>query len=77
VRGFEKAAFGFLPGPCAYRVRAIDGSHQGTIFEAFSKKFVPIQEFVQQHSGDWTMTGKVPVARVEGRPPLPGTKPEG
>jgi hypothetical protein len=24
------------------------------------------QKSVQQHSGDWTMTGKVPVARVEG-----------
>ncbi len=47
------------------------------IFEAFSKNFVPIQKFVQQHSGDWTMTGKVPVARVEGRLPLPRTKPEG
>jgi hypothetical protein len=28
------------------------------------------QKFVQQHSGDWTMTGKVPVARGEGEPPL-------
>jgi hypothetical protein len=26
---------------------------------------------VQQHSGDWAMTGKVPVARVEGQAPLP------
>jgi hypothetical protein len=33
----------------------------------FREKFVPLQKFVQQHSGDWTMTGKVPVARVEGR----------
>ena len=29
---------------------AIDGSHQ----------------FAQPHSSDWTMTGKVPVARVQG-----------
>jgi hypothetical protein len=36
-------------------------------FETFSKKFMPEQEVVQQHSGDWTMTGKVPVARA-GRP---------
>jgi len=27
---------------------------------------MPGLKFVQQHSGDWTMTGKVPVARVEG-----------
>ena len=26
---------------------------------------MPRQKAVQQHSGDWTMTGKVPVARVE------------
>jgi hypothetical protein len=26
---------------------------------------------VQQHSGRWTMTGTVPVARVEGEAPLP------
>jgi hypothetical protein len=51
-------------------VRAIDGSHQGMIFEkrksGFRKKFMPRQKSVQQHSGDWAMTGKVPVARVEG-----------
>jgi hypothetical protein len=59
-------------------VRAIGGSHQGTIFETvFRKNSVPRQKFVQQHSGDWTMTGKVPVARVEGQPPLPRTKSEG
>jgi hypothetical protein len=29
------------------------------------------QKLVQQHSGDWTMTGKVPVARDGGEPPLP------
>ena len=59
------------------RVRAVDGSHQGTIFEAFSKKSVPRQKFVQQHSGDWTMTGKVPVARAKSDMPLPRTKSEG
>ena len=51
--------------------------NRGTIFEAFFEKSVPRQKFVQQHSGDWTMTGKVPVARVEGQPPLPRTKSEG
>jgi hypothetical protein len=38
---------------------------------------MPKQKVVQQHSGDWTMTDKVPVARVEGEPPLPRTKSEG
>ena len=35
---------------------------------------MPRQKSVQQHSGDWAMTGKVPVARVEGQmlsPELP------
>jgi len=27
---------------------------------------MPKQKSVQQHSGDWAMTGKLPVARVEG-----------
>jgi hypothetical protein len=67
----------FRPRSRAYR----DASHRwlasGHIFEAFSKQFVPRQKFVQQHSGDWTMTGKVPVARVEGEMPLPRTKSEG
>jgi len=27
---------------------------------------MPRQKTVQQHSGDWAMTGKVPVERVEG-----------
>jgi len=43
----------------------------------FSKRIRARQTFVQQHSGDWTMTGKVPVARVEGALPLPRTKSEG
>jgi hypothetical protein len=38
---------------------------------------MPGENSVQQHSGDWTMTGKVPVARVEGQKPLPRTKSEG
>ena len=38
---------------------------------------MPGENSVQQHSGDWTMTGKVPVARVEGEMPLPRTKSEG
>jgi hypothetical protein len=29
--------------------------------------------FAQQQSGDWTMTGKVPVARIEGQELLPAT----
>jgi hypothetical protein len=36
---------------------------QGMICEGFRKQFMPTQNSVQQHSGDWTMTGKVPVAR--------------
>jgi hypothetical protein len=39
--------------------------------------FVPEEMFVQQHSGDWTKTGKVPVARVAGEPPLTRSKSEG
>jgi hypothetical protein len=27
---------------------------------------MPRRKNVQQHSGDWTMTGKVPVARIKG-----------
>jgi len=45
-------------------------------FETFSKKFMPKQEVVQQHSGDWTMTGKVPVARVGGERLSPATNPK-
>ena len=41
------------------------------------ENLVPRQKFVQQHSGDWTMTGKVPVARVEGETPSPRTNTEG
>ena len=55
-------------------MRATDGSHQGTFFEALLRKnLVPRQKFVQQHSGDWTMTGKVPVARVEDQELWPAT----
>jgi hypothetical protein len=43
----------------------------------FSEKIMTKQKIVQQHSGDWAMAGKVPVARVEGEPPLPRTKSEG
>lgn len=32
----------------------------------FSEQIMPKQKSVQQHSGDWAMTGKVPVERVEG-----------
>jgi hypothetical protein len=34
---------------------------------------MPKQKSVQQQSGDWAMTGKVPVARVEGQELLPAT----
>jgi hypothetical protein len=47
-------------------MRAVDGPHPGMILEAFSKRDQAQTEVVQQHSGDWTITGKVPVARVEG-----------
>jgi len=78
ARGFEKAGFpAFRQRSGAYRVRATDGPHQGTFSKRFRKNLVPRQKFVQQHSGDWTMTGKVPVARVEGETPLPRTNTEG
>ena len=56
--------------PSAARIRARPSKR-------FFEKIRARQKFVQQHSGDWTMTGKVPVARVEGEPPLPRTKSEG
>jgi hypothetical protein len=52
-------------------VRTIDGSHQGMMAKTFRKAFMPNQKVVQQHSGDWAKTGKVPVARIEGQRPLP------
>jgi len=36
----------------------------------FSEKIMTKQKIVQQHSGDWAMAGKVPVARVEGQAPF-------
>jgi hypothetical protein len=39
----------------------------------FGKSIMPKQKSVQQQSGDWAMTGKVPVARVEGQELLPAT----
>jgi hypothetical protein len=39
----------------------------------FSERIMPKQKSAQQHSGDWAMTGKVPVARVEGQELLPAT----
>jgi hypothetical protein len=50
--------------------------HEGMIPKSgirFSEKIMTKQKIVQQHSGDWAMTGKVPVARVEGQVPLPAT----
>jgi hypothetical protein len=41
--------------------------HEGMIPKS---GIMPGQKFVQQHSGDWTMTGTVPVAR-KARKPLP------
>ncbi len=58
-------------------MRIIDGPHQGTSLRNVFENLVPRQKFVQQHSGDWTMTGKVPVERVEGETPLPRTNTEG
>jgi hypothetical protein len=79
ARVFAKSGFSaFRQEPCVYHVRVIDGSHQGTFFEALLRKnLVPRQKFVQQHSGDWTMTGKVPVARVEGKDAFARTRTEG
>jgi hypothetical protein len=39
----------------------------------FRNEMMSNSKSVQQHSGDWAMTGKVPVARVEGQRPLPAT----
>jgi hypothetical protein len=39
--------------------------------------FMSEQRSVQQHSGDWTMTGKVPVARGLKATAFARTKPEG
>jgi hypothetical protein len=39
----------------------------------FSERIVSKQKSVQQQSGDWTMTGKVPVARIEGQELLTAT----
>jgi hypothetical protein len=48
-------------------MRAIDGLLRGVIFETFFRGRAHARhKFVQQHSGDWAMTGKVPVARVKG-----------
>jgi hypothetical protein len=38
---------------------------------------MPNQTVVQQHSGDWAMMGKVPVARIERPTAFVRTKPEG
>jgi len=75
----QKRVYDFSTRPCAYRVRALGGSHQGTMFEAVLRpEFVPRQKLVQQHSGDWTMAGKVPVARVvEAKAPLPRSRSQG
>jgi hypothetical protein len=69
-RLFDQDHASIVCEPSVARIRARSSN-------GFSKKSVPRQKFVQQHSGDWTMTGKVPVARVEGQPPLPRTKSEG
>jgi hypothetical protein len=63
---FERRLFRLSGRPCVSGMRAVDGSYPGMIFEAFSKRDHARTEVVQQHSGDWTMTGKVPVTRVEG-----------
>jgi hypothetical protein len=46
--------------------QAIDGLLQSVIFQnVFPGRIHARHTFVQQHSGDWAMTGKVPVARVK------------
>jgi hypothetical protein len=69
----ESAALRLSTGPCVYRVQAIAARIRARPSKRFFEKIRARQKFVQQHSGDWTMTGKVPVARVEGEPPLPRT----
>jgi hypothetical protein len=57
------STFGQTMGiPGASRRWPASGHELRNVFE----KFMPEQEVVQQHSGDWTMTGTVPVARVQG-----------
>ena len=51
-----------------HALRTVDGSHSCTALEAYFEDPCR-QKLVQQHSGDWTMTGKVPVARVQGGQP--------
>jgi hypothetical protein len=77
---FRKTIFGFsisaMRTSCAGHRRLASGYDLRSVFE---KKVVPRQTFAQQHSGDWAMTGKVPVARAESQPllPAPNRKDEG
>ena len=57
---------GFSNKPFAHLKQALGGLLQGVIFQKrFPGRIHARYEFVQQHSGDWAMTGKVPVARVK------------
>jgi hypothetical protein len=68
---------GFSIRSCDFQVQAhFVCLHEGMIPKSgirFSEQIMPKQKSVQQHSGDWAMTGKVPVARVEGQELLPAT----
>jgi hypothetical protein len=43
-------------------MRTVDGPHRAWLRNVFVEEFMPKQKFVQQHSGDWAMTGKCSVA---------------
>jgi len=66
--GFERRLSSFAE---AKRIR--DASRRrpasGRDPKSVLQRIMPEQKLVQQHSGDWTMTGKVPVARAEGHQP--------
>jgi hypothetical protein len=63
-RFFDQRHADIVCGPSTARIRVRPSKR-------FRKKVVPRQTFAQQHSGDWAMTGKVPVARAESQPLLP------
>jgi hypothetical protein len=74
-RGFEKRLRIFeqaMRTPGAGRRWLVPGMILETFRGVHAKEKV-----VQQHSGDWTMTGKVPVARVRGSRAFTRNQPEG
>jgi len=61
LRVVSKNGFTVFEQTMRIPVRTVDGSHPGMTFEAFlQKSSCRNEKFVQQHSGDWAMTGKCP-----------------